>query len=360
MTKEEIIKLPKVPGIYLIKNIINGKCYVGQSINLRKRLLQHYSNGHNPKFYYKHLYAAISKHGISNFKLTILEVVDPFISDLPELLNSLEVSYIEKYDSFNCGYNKTKGGEGFLGCREHPEILKKISESLKKYFKEHQEELNGVFYTRKYTCGYNYKEKYFIEAHSRTELSKILKEKGYNIPPTTISHVVVGTANYAYDFVFASSRDECLEKVKFFISDKAKHSSALAPDYSEYLEYLKTIVDKNGYLPPIEEIANYYNRAKTTIVGWNKHLSEFIVLDKYYNRLMLVGFSNDNIDYNLRATKQEYKIIDTLENKEYLVISKEASELLEVSLQQFSKIVSTKLNKLYKNRYIITKNESIV
>ena len=359
MTKEEIIKLPKVPGIYLIENIINGKCYVGQSINLRKRLLQHYSNGHNSKFYYKHLYAAISKYGICNFKLTILEVIDPFITNLPELLNSLEISYIEKYNSFTCGYNKTKGGEGFLGCREHPEIINKISESLKKYFKEHKEELDGVFYTRKYTCGYNYKEKYFIEANSRSELSEILKEKGYNIPPTTISHVAVGTSNYSYDFVFASSKEECLEKVKFFASDKAKHSSVLAPNYSEYLEYLKTIVDKNGYLPPIEEIANHYNRAKTTIVGWNKHISDFIELDKYYNRLKLIGFNNPDIDYNLRATKQEYKIIDTLENKEYLAISKEASELLGISLQQFNKI-SNKSNKLYKNRYIIIKNGNII
>lgn len=30
-----------ITGIYKIKNIINGKIYVGQSVNIRKRILEH-------------------------------------------------------------------------------------------------------------------------------------------------------------------------------------------------------------------------------------------------------------------------------------------------------------------------------
>ena len=35
--KERIKYIPTDAGIYLFKNDVNGKCYVGQAINLRKR-----------------------------------------------------------------------------------------------------------------------------------------------------------------------------------------------------------------------------------------------------------------------------------------------------------------------------------
>lgn len=31
-------------GIYKITNIVNGKCYIGQSINIKQRLIKHYNN----------------------------------------------------------------------------------------------------------------------------------------------------------------------------------------------------------------------------------------------------------------------------------------------------------------------------
>lgn len=34
-------------GIYIIKNLINNKSYVGQSVNLEKRWRQHYNYGKN-------------------------------------------------------------------------------------------------------------------------------------------------------------------------------------------------------------------------------------------------------------------------------------------------------------------------
>ena len=218
MTKEEIAKIPKVPGIYLLKNIINGKCYIGQSINLRKRINNHLNNSTNIRFTGKHLYSAMNKYGIENFKITLLEIINPLEYEEPiyDILNKLEIYYIEKFNSFNCGYNKTKGGERILGCNHSEETRKKISIALKKYFQTHKIELNGVIYTYKQTYGYNYKEHYFVESFSRAELSRILITKGYNITVSSICKVVNNKQGYSCDFVFGNSKEECLEKLKFF------------------------------------------------------------------------------------------------------------------------------------------------
>lgn len=35
---------PKLAGIYIIKNNLNGKCYIGQSIKIRSRIKDHMRN----------------------------------------------------------------------------------------------------------------------------------------------------------------------------------------------------------------------------------------------------------------------------------------------------------------------------
>jgi hypothetical protein len=65
-------------GIYKIENLINGKCYVGQSVDIEKRFAQHkrdskYVNLH--KYNYP-LYNAIRKYGQEKFTFDVLELVD--------------------------------------------------------------------------------------------------------------------------------------------------------------------------------------------------------------------------------------------------------------------------------------------
>ena len=95
MSKDDIINnIPQCPGIYMIQNDINKKCYIGQSINLHKRLLHHINNYINNR-YNAPIYKAFKKYGIDSFSLYILKTFDNYItSDIKQQLDLLEKQYI--------------------------------------------------------------------------------------------------------------------------------------------------------------------------------------------------------------------------------------------------------------------------
>ena len=96
--------------IYLITNHINGKRYVGQTVNpIHHRWSKHIEEAYGGNKSNSLLHRAIIKYGASNFGINILEEC----ADTE--LNEKEKNYIKKYDTYythNKGYNMTWGGEG--------------------------------------------------------------------------------------------------------------------------------------------------------------------------------------------------------------------------------------------------------
>ena len=91
--------------IYLIRNLINNKCYVGLSIHDAKktRIRQHLS-GKGSKL----VKDAIKKHGIDAFHTEIISDGMP-----TELLAEIEIQTIQRFNAKTPnGYNLTSGGEG--------------------------------------------------------------------------------------------------------------------------------------------------------------------------------------------------------------------------------------------------------
>lgn len=91
-------------GIYCITNKINGKKYIGQSKDVFKRWFEHTTSSTQSN---KLLHDDIIKCGIENFTFEVLEICEDSIS-----LNEKEIYYINKYQSFESGYNETVGGNG--------------------------------------------------------------------------------------------------------------------------------------------------------------------------------------------------------------------------------------------------------
>lgn len=93
-------------GIYKITNLINGHCYIGQAVNIEKRLREHINDAFNEnrREYNYPLSRAYRKYGVQNFINSVLEECTR------EELNEKEIYYINFYNSKNNGYNQTNGG----------------------------------------------------------------------------------------------------------------------------------------------------------------------------------------------------------------------------------------------------------
>jgi len=60
-------------GIYGIRNMVDGKWYVGQSVQIEVRRECHFSLAKHGKHYNAHLQRAFLKYGKENFEFRILE-----------------------------------------------------------------------------------------------------------------------------------------------------------------------------------------------------------------------------------------------------------------------------------------------
>ena len=122
----------KVRGIYKVTNKINGKVYIGQSVDIGRRWRQHMT-AEDDIYFHK----AIQKYGVENFEWEVIEKCKK--SELDER----ESYWIEYYDSFNKGYNCTRGGEGVGIGEDHPRWKGGISldpEYNKKHYEANKEQ----------------------------------------------------------------------------------------------------------------------------------------------------------------------------------------------------------------------------
>lgn len=101
--------------IYKITNTINGKSYIGQTIqNVKERFYQHCATKCSKAVSDMAIHRAIKKYGKSNFTVEVIEEIDS------ANLNDRERYWIEYYNSYNNGYNSTKGGQD--GCKPFKDL----------------------------------------------------------------------------------------------------------------------------------------------------------------------------------------------------------------------------------------------
>ena len=138
--------------IYKITNLINQKCYIGETIqnDINKRWNKHISTI-KLKEGCPVLKKAMIKHGIDNFKFQILIIC------FDDCVLKQEENYIKKYNSLiPNGYNVLKSGEkGMTGYKHTPETKEKMRQKTIEFMKnnpdhyetyreKHKESLNKL------------------------------------------------------------------------------------------------------------------------------------------------------------------------------------------------------------------------
>lgn len=108
-------KNPK-SGIYEIKNIVNGKIYIGSSKDIVNRLSQHKANLKKKKHTNSHLQASWNKHGEYNFVFRIVELIP---NPTKQILEEREDHWINHFDSINKGYNMQGAVQGSFSKEWH-------------------------------------------------------------------------------------------------------------------------------------------------------------------------------------------------------------------------------------------------
>lgn len=119
----------QIYSIYKVTNKTNGKCYIGFDSNWPNRQYQHKSKAKKGKSNYL-LYLAINKYGWDNFEWTIIYQS----TELEHTLKIMEPYFIMEYNSFQNGYNMTKGGDGTPGHLRDPQIALDHSKRMKSYY----------------------------------------------------------------------------------------------------------------------------------------------------------------------------------------------------------------------------------
>lgn len=117
--------------IYKVTNKINGKFYIGQTIqSLKDRWYRHCAKKSLSEAEMNmHIKRAILKYGKENFTVEAIEECDS------ELLNEKERFYIDYFDSYHNGYNSTEGGQdGTKPLQTSKEIQKEVVELYKSGF----------------------------------------------------------------------------------------------------------------------------------------------------------------------------------------------------------------------------------
>lgn len=220
-------------GIYKITNQVNGKVYIGQSINISSRWRAEKSAAFNPNNAEYDCYRsrAFRKYGVENFIFEIIEEC------LPKDLNKKEAYWADFYNSYiPNGYNEALCGEQ----SKHTTRLKNYDEVYQIINDLRYTDLTGIEIGKKYgvsdqtisdinrgRCWYISDETYPIRKKQKTQKYCAICGK----PIGTKATYCIDCANHVNRIVERPSKEQLLKEVatstfvavgkKYGVSDKA-------------------------------------------------------------------------------------------------------------------------------------------
>lgn len=123
----ETSSVPRTSGIYLITCTVNGKIYVGSSVDMRHRLLEHTSCLRRDCHQNKHFQSAWRKHGETVFVCEVLELCESTV------LLEREQYWLDTLKPYQRGIGYNIGqvaGAASRGRKASPQTRAKLSANL--------------------------------------------------------------------------------------------------------------------------------------------------------------------------------------------------------------------------------------
>lgn len=156
-------------GIYVIKNIKNNKVYVGKTLKrFSIRLAQHSASLCNNKSVNSHLQNSFNKYGYDSFIFYIREYVND-----KNKIDTQEKYWISYYRNKLGDINVYNYNDGGNGDNWNNEAKEKLSNSLKKYYKNNPEEKKKISIRMKQM----YIDKPYMKENLSNKMKHIWKEK---------------------------------------------------------------------------------------------------------------------------------------------------------------------------------------
>jgi group I intron endonuclease len=195
----------KTSGIYKIVNKVNGKYYVGSSLDIfgepHGRFYQHKAHLKCQRHYNKHLQRAWNKYGPDAFEFIVVETTDPSKNEvLTTEQKYLDTARMEKHKCYNKSFTAS-GPDWSEENRKKRSILISGKNNPNYGNGAKIRGQNNPFYGRK---------------HSAESISKIivgrLKRRGKN--NVNYDHAIYKFYNIDAKISFAGTRSEFMEKYK--------------------------------------------------------------------------------------------------------------------------------------------------
>lgn len=216
----------KKSGIYKITNVLNKKIYIGQAINLYRRLTHGYIQAlPNGNCHSKLLQRDWDVYGKDYFNFEIQELCEK------SELASKEDYWIKYYRSYNntCGYNINAFGSESNKSQKSPEFLKKLSEDMTgkgnpMFGKTHTPEVRKIISERQKKKVYQFSldGTFIAEYASAIDAENATGIRRYIICQSKIGHVGVGKNG----FFWVGEYDYLNSDIKEIIKDRIGNHNA--------------------------------------------------------------------------------------------------------------------------------------
>lgn len=254
-------------GIYMIKNVVDNKCYIGQSSVIENRWYNHIHNLKHNKHHNCRLQEAWNLFGEENFIFEVLQECDD-----EDERNRLEIEYTNKYNACNkdFGYNITLGKVGGSVSEDTKHRIGIKHRAMKSNLTiEDARRIKTLLY-----CGIDRKE--------------ILKE--YDISRKVLQNIVI---EKAFDYILPECNDFIHYQKERYMTERNKRILKMYDSGMSITEivnstiYSTSVVEKCVYANrPVERNYNIRKltpeQEKQVIDYWNSGLS-YTEISKHFD-----------------------------------------------------------------------------